>query len=259
MSRRHFGRAVGTVLRHSVCHAICVGVACSVLVLVASVLTGLTTFNAVKFHFLPRACAGADVTAALTVMTAKACDRLNEAGVDYWLMDGTLLGAIRNGGRVLRTDHDGDIGYFWSDNVRVARSVGRRFIVEAPAVNGNPAVDLKRYEVQGSSIVRVNAEHELHNISNIESPLVVSIVTKYNSGFDVSDFLPLRTLGGTGPLSHCKVPARAEKVLDDMFAAYRPVVCPSVAFNVAVATENQVCRRDYSLCRQVRMIRNVTW
>jgi len=250
MSRRHFGRAVGTVLRHSVCHAICVGVACSVLVLVASVLTGLTTFNAVKFHFLPRACAGADVTAALTVMTAKACDRLNEAGVDYWLMDGTLLGAIRNGGRVLRTDHDGDIGYFWSDHAKVAHAMDRCFIVRAEHVGRGVAVDLKRYAVRDDAIVRVNAPHETQNMSAAESELWVPLVTWYNSGFNVSDFLPVRTLGGHGPLRHCKVPAKAEKILDEMFAPFSLAKCEPVEPIVSYRVERQVCSLDPRLCER---------
>eukprot|EP01028_Stygiella_incarcerata_P013602 TRINITY_DN82838_c0_g1_i1.p1 TRINITY_DN82838_c0_g1~~TRINITY_DN82838_c0_g1_i1.p1 ORF type:complete len:274 (+),score=24.45 TRINITY_DN82838_c0_g1_i1:125-823(+) len=41
------------------------------------------------------------------------------ANISYWLDDGTLLGAIRNHGRVLPLDHDGDVGFLYEDRMKV--------------------------------------------------------------------------------------------------------------------------------------------
>lgn len=155
-------------------------------------------------------------TARIRRMVMRVCLVLNSQNISYFLMDGTLLGAL-HGGDILRTDQDGDIGYFWKDNVMVKRKLGAKFLLRTKA-QPTASVDLKRFEVTNNILTRVNAPHE--------SSVLDWAIAKYNSGWRYDDVFPLRVLGGNGPLSECKIPNKAEKLMAEMFGVYHHVNCP---------------------------------
>lgn len=170
------------------------------------------------------------------MLTASACDELNAAGIEYFLIDGSLLGAMSIG-QAVNTDRDADIGYFNKDGHRVRHALNQEFQINVPPLKA--ILDLKRYEVNGEKVDRVNAPHELQGVDGVIGP----INAWYNS-FSTEDILPLsRKVGGTGPLQHCKIPYRAERILEKMFQLpfQRMQGCGELSLSQAQAARNSFC------------------
>jgi hypothetical protein len=177
----------------------------------------LPSFNVVHHAISTPKCQLELRTSRIRRMVVRACTIFNEYNITYFLMDGTLLGAL-HGGDILPTDGDGDIGYFWVDNVIVKRRLGAKFILKTKTFP-IASVDLKRFEVKDNVLVRVNAPHE--------SSIVDWAVAKYNSVWRYDDVFPLREVGGEGPLKHCKIPYHSEELMEEMFGEFIPVKCLS--------------------------------
>ena len=167
-------------------------------------------------------------------------------------------GALHANGSILRTDHDGDVAYLWTDRVKVRNALGKvnsifcgfififllyflshyftshhitsklGAIFKVTSKNLKMgSVDLKRYAVRsGGDINRHPPTGYLDRVNaDHENTLLDWVTAKYNSGLKVEDVFPLRVLGGEGPLAHCKIPHKAEEMMSEMFGVYVPYPC----------------------------------
>eukprot|EP00039_Didymoeca_costata_P012956 m.189707 g.189707 ORF g.189707 m.189707 type:complete len:228 (+) comp15632_c0_seq9:240-923(+) len=142
------------------------------------------------------------------------CQRLNKRNLTYWLEYGTLLGAIREGGHILKHDSDIDVGYFWKDAEKMLNAVGTRYGRTRSLSN----TDLVRFEVEGDKIHRHNDVHENGIMDQF-------VKMKYHD-LPKDWYIPTRPVG-IGPLKDCHVVAKPEKVLEFLYGNdfMEPVYC----------------------------------
>jgi hypothetical protein len=182
-------------------------------------------------------CMDSGFTAAITAQLSEACTRLNRAGVQYWLDEGTLLGAIREQG-VFKHDYDGDIAYVRGNHAELVgalHGISRgTFYCQADFVSENRAfpretasrppsewkfmVDLYPFAEEAAPL---RAERAGSNAGAAEAIGDAEARREESHlAFECDTFsgarttcrcrrwavFPLRALNGSGPLAHCKIP-----------------------------------------------------
>lgn len=178
-------------------------------------------------------CMDPGFTAAITEQLSEACTRLNLAGVQYWLDEGTLLSAIREQG-VFKHDYDGDIAYVRGDHAKLVGALynisagtfyrqahfdqggvpihGSRqpmlwdfmidaypFTEEAAPLHSAPASRAARTANEAGEAATRREEPHLAFECGTNSATAVCRCRRWS-------VFPLRSLNGSGPLAHCNIP-----------------------------------------------------
>lgn len=172
-------------------------------------------------------CSSKDARRDLAILlNYKICPILNNANVTYWLKDGTLLGAIREGGNILKQDTDGDLGYFKKDNPLLVKAFNDVWHNGIKNINNmwlnRGLADLKahtrnvRVLADGSSVPYIDRDSYQ---GSFVGDVMNQFIDRYFGGVPEDWILPVRKLGGTGALRDCMIPNQPEKMLASQYGA----------------------------------------
>jgi len=187
-------------------------------------------------------CEPIEKTKAIQERLVQMCDAFNADNITYWLALGSLLGAIRHEGTVMRHDHDADFMFDWEQEGRVIEAlknvnngIGAYFFYKGKGVS---EWKTKHYKVVSHGGNRSSISHfDIDMLPawipptvdpfSFTSSMLVGEVDCAKGGikpFTYRELFPLRSVG-RGPLKNCLIPndpwAAVIKMVDKRENNYR--------------------------------------